>query len=151
MQFSILFSLILPAIVLASDFSDSNRLFDLAKIVILRCFLPPGNPTCQVGRYLARYYPNTDTYIGTKAGKVYVYGDVFDGLRNVGQISDYIELDSDGDELLAQLFADGISDVQVLGNGTVIVILPDDLQGSRHQRFIIQLKSGTNFACRSQY
>lgn len=33
-------------------------------------------------------------------------------------------------------------DVQVSGSGTVIKVLPDDNEGSRHQRFIIELESG---------
>ena len=35
------------------------------------------------------------------------------------------------------------SDVPVEGRGTVVRILPDDLSGSRHQRFILRLDSGT--------
>ena len=34
------------------------------------------------------------------------------------------------------------SDVQVQGQGTVVRILPDDRDGSRHQRFIIRLDTG---------
>jgi hypothetical protein len=34
------------------------------------------------------------------------------------------------------------SDVQVEGEGKVIRVLADDLDGSRHQRFIVQLASG---------
>lgn len=34
------------------------------------------------------------------------------------------------------------SNIQVEGNGTVIRILKDDNQGSRHQKFIIQITSG---------
>ena len=34
------------------------------------------------------------------------------------------------------------SDLQVQGQGRVVRILPDDLVGSRHQRFILQLGSG---------
>lgn len=34
------------------------------------------------------------------------------------------------------------SDVQVKGNGTVIRILKDDNEGSRHQKFILKLPSG---------
>jgi len=34
------------------------------------------------------------------------------------------------------------SNIQVRGNGTVIKILSDDNNGSRHQRFIIKLTSG---------
>lgn len=33
-------------------------------------------------------------------------------------------------------------DFQVRGSGTVIRVLPDDLEGSRHQRFIVRLESG---------
>jgi hypothetical protein len=39
-------------------------------------------------------------------------------------------------------FASGTSDVQVEGEGTVTRVLPDDVDGSRHQRFIVQLASG---------
>jgi hypothetical protein len=34
------------------------------------------------------------------------------------------------------------SNVQVEGEGTVIKLLPDDLQGSRHQRILLRLASG---------
>ncbi len=34
------------------------------------------------------------------------------------------------------------SDIQVKGNGTVIRILKDDNQGSRHQKFILKISSG---------
>ncbi len=39
-------------------------------------------------------------------------------------------------------FANRESDVQVRGHGTVAKVLPDDLKGSRHQRFILRLESG---------
>jgi hypothetical protein len=60
----------------------------------------------------------------------------------VGVISDFVALESDGDALLAALFTEGQNNVQVHGTGTVISILADDLSGDRHQRFIIELKSG---------
>jgi hypothetical protein len=47
-----------------------------------------------------------------------------------------------GDDPIARAFASGTSDVQVEGEGTVIRVLADDLDGSRHQRFIVQLASG---------
>ena len=34
-------------------------------------------------------------------------------------------------------------DVEVEGTGTVVAILPDDAEGSRHQRFLLRLESGT--------
>jgi hypothetical protein len=46
------------------------------------------------------------------------------------------------DDPIARAFASGTSDLQVEGEGTVIRVLPDDLNGSRHQRFIVQLASG---------
>ena len=46
------------------------------------------------------------------------------------------------DSPIGRAFASGTSDVQVEGEGTVISILSDDVAGSRHQRFIVQLASG---------
>ena len=46
------------------------------------------------------------------------------------------------DDPIARAFASGTSDIQVEGEGTVTRLLPDDLNGSRHQRFIVQLASG---------
>ncbi|HEU4769996.1 MAG TPA: DUF3465 domain-containing protein [Pyrinomonadaceae bacterium] len=46
------------------------------------------------------------------------------------------------DDPIARAFANRESDVQVEGEGTVTRLLPDDLNGSRHQRFIVQLASG---------
>ncbi len=47
-----------------------------------------------------------------------------------------------GDHILAEAFRDGADDLQVEGNGKVVRILPDDNDGSRHQRFILKLTSG---------
>jgi hypothetical protein len=43
---------------------------------------------------------------------------------------------------IGHAFASGASHIQVEGEGTVIRVLPDDLNGPRHQRFIVQLASG---------
>lgn len=43
---------------------------------------------------------------------------------------------------IARAFASRTSYVQVEGEGVVVRLLPDDLDGSRHQRFIVQLASG---------
>ena len=48
---------------------------------------------------------------------------------------------SAADDSIGRAFASRASDVQVEGEGTVISLLPDDLNGHRHQRFIIQLAS----------
>ncbi len=46
------------------------------------------------------------------------------------------------DSSIARAFASRTSDIQVEGEGTVLSLLPDDLNGQRHQRFIVQLESG---------
>ena len=46
------------------------------------------------------------------------------------------------DERLARAFADQESRLQVEGTGTVIKLLDDDNEGSRHQRFIVRLENG---------
>ncbi len=43
---------------------------------------------------------------------------------------------------IGYLYENKISDVQVEGEGQVKVLLRDDLQGSRHQKFILSLPSG---------
>jgi len=47
-----------------------------------------------------------------------------------------------GDPALAQAFESHASGVEVLGSGTVVRLLADDLEGGRHQRFILELASG---------
>ena len=43
---------------------------------------------------------------------------------------------------IGRAFASRASDIQVEGEGTVLRVLSDDLNGSRHQRFIVELSSG---------
>jgi hypothetical protein len=49
---------------------------------------------------------------------------------------------STSDQSIENAFKNKQSDIQVSGSGKVIKILPDDIQGSRHQKFIIELNSG---------
>jgi len=46
------------------------------------------------------------------------------------------------DSALLEAYSKRQSDVQVQGEGVVTKILRDDLQGSRHQRFILELAGG---------
>jgi hypothetical protein len=45
------------------------------------------------------------------------------------------------DDAIGRAFANKTSDIQVEGKGKVIRLLSDDLNGPRHQRFIVQLAS----------
>lgn len=142
MKFTLLFLLLISTTSFAENFlTNSNKLFNFAEQSFPEFFRPAGMATSGLENYLVRYYPETNNYIGTSGEDVYVYGNVFNGLLRVGVLTDYIELEPDGDELLAQLFVDVQSNVQVSGTGIVVFILPDDLNGSHHQRFIIELKS----------
>ncbi len=53
-----------------------------------------------------------------------------------------IARDHGGEAMLARAIAERQSGVQVQGEGTVVRLLPDDNEGSRHQRFIVRLASG---------
>lgn len=46
------------------------------------------------------------------------------------------------EQKLETAFRNQQSDLQVRGSGIVVSILPDDSQGSRHQRFILELETG---------
>ncbi len=52
------------------------------------------------------------------------------------------QAESAADQALQSAFRNQRSGVQVLGEGVVTRTLPDDLEGSRHQRFILRLGSG---------
>lgn len=43
---------------------------------------------------------------------------------------------------LAEAFASKTSDLLVTGSGTVVRLLPDDNEGSRHQKFILAIEGG---------
>ncbi len=45
-------------------------------------------------------------------------------------------------DLIQHAYENQKSNIQVKGSGRVIKLLPDDLKGSRHQRFILTLPSG---------
>lgn len=49
---------------------------------------------------------------------------------------------SDSSRILGEAFSRGTSNLQIEGSGVVSRVLPDDNDGSRHQRFILALQSG---------
>ncbi|MEM1187666.1 MAG: DUF3465 domain-containing protein [Pseudomonadota bacterium] len=46
------------------------------------------------------------------------------------------------DALIERAFRERRGDLQVSGEGRVVRVLPDDTQGSQHQRFLLELASG---------
>ena len=55
---------------------------------------------------------------------------------------DTIAPNNSTDDSISKAFTNRSSNIQVQGVGTIIKILRDDLEGSRHQKFIIRLFSG---------
>jgi hypothetical protein len=49
---------------------------------------------------------------------------------------------STSDLSIEKAFKNNKSNIQVGGSGKIVKILPDDIKGSRHQKFIIELNSG---------
>ncbi len=49
---------------------------------------------------------------------------------------------SSSDQSFKKVLKNKQSDIQIGGSGKIVKLLPDDTQGSRHQKFIIKLKSG---------
>jgi hypothetical protein len=73
--------------------SDSDRIFNWAETGYPQLFSPYQPQSQTILGYYARYYSNTNTYLGTKNGRVYYYnanagGMVFD----VGSIEDYLPI-----------------------------------------------------------
>jgi hypothetical protein len=54
----------------------------------------------------------------------------------------FTELSTASDQVLARAYENRQSNIYVGGSGVVVKILPDDLLGSSHQRFILRLSSG---------
>jgi hypothetical protein len=73
-----------------------------------------------------------------------VLGFVFYGLheRNPNFFQFFAEQTASSDQLLKSAYENRQNNLQVEGSGVVIKILPDDTQGSRHQKFILRLSSG---------
>lgn len=63
-------------------------------------------------------------------------------LSNLADAAELSALSGNSDAKLASAYKHRISNLQIEGKGTVVKILPDDNDGSRHQRFIVRLNSG---------
>lgn len=53
-------------------------------------YFPSHVASQNIDGYYARFYSATNIYLGTKDGRVYVYGDVFGGLLDVGELEGWL-------------------------------------------------------------
>lgn len=52
------------------------------------------------------------------------------------------EYQQQGADVIAHAYKNKLANIQVRSTGRVVAILPDDNQGSRHQKFILELPNG---------
>lgn len=71
-----------------------------------------------------------------------VYGFLQERGISIPAIPFSVSSSSNSDSVLQNAYNNRESNLQVKGKGVVIRMLSDDLQGSRHQRFILQLDNG---------
>jgi len=69
-----------------------DYLFDWAEQTYPHYFSPAQQKSFEQSGYTLRYYLGSNNYVGIKEGRVYVYGDAFSGLVNVGALSDMLDL-----------------------------------------------------------
>jgi len=62
--------------------------------------------------------------------------------RQPQSISTSTDVSENNNTTLQTAYKNKKSDIQVQGNGVVTRVLPDDLKGSRHQKFILRLNTG---------
>jgi hypothetical protein len=77
-------------------------------------------------------------YIATAVVCIFIWS----GCRSSVQPLEHNGVAAGDDRAIGRAFNTRTSNVQVEGQGTVTRLLADDLEGSRHQRFIVRLASG---------
>ncbi|MCK5871654.1 MAG: hypothetical protein KAG26_02410 [Methylococcales bacterium] len=76
----------------ANDLIQSNQVFNWAEKNYPEYFSASNQTTFETSGYLARYYPQKNNYLGIKNGRVYVFGDIFGGLKDVGSLGFFLKL-----------------------------------------------------------
>jgi len=71
-----------------------------------------------------------------------ILGVIYAGATKFGESFELTQSSSTGNEQIASAFNNQTSGLQVSGEGVVSRLLPDDNDGSAHQRFILTLASG---------
>ncbi|HDN26024.1 MAG TPA: hypothetical protein ENG03_02795 [Thioploca sp.] len=81
------------------EMTNSNILFDWAEKQYPQFFSPSNTATQSILGYLARHYVETEAWLGTTDGQVYVYGEIFNeiepvglSIKPVGEVSFYLSL-----------------------------------------------------------
>jgi hypothetical protein len=73
---------------------------------------------------------------------IFVLGAVYFVLDETGPVSGFQNQATAPESVIAEAFANRRSDLLVEGRGEVVRLLSDDIDGDRHQRFILLLDSG---------
>lgn len=73
----------------AVDKARIDALFDWAETEFPEYF-PSQQTSEEISGYYARYYPGTENYLGTKDGRVYVFGTPFGGMLDVGDLESWL-------------------------------------------------------------
>jgi hypothetical protein len=73
---------------------------------------------------------------------VVIFAAFYIGWSQLDGPNNFSSLTVQNDTVFASAFEEHKSGIQAEGNGSVINLLPDDNDGSRHQRFILKLDSG---------
>lgn len=75
------------------------------------------------------------------AALIYVWSDDSFAPTSAPRQGTAVAVAADSDARIGEAYRDRLSDIIVETSGSVIRLLPDDNQGSRHQRFIIRLRN----------
>jgi len=86
--------------------------------------------------------PTIDSNMRKYALAIAIIAVVYAGVGHFNAAHNFMVASSSSSDTIANAFAAHKSGVQVTGEGIVTRILPDDSDGSRHQRFILRLASG---------
>ncbi len=74
----------------AIDVTRIDALFDWAETEFPQYF-PSHQSSQEINGYHARYYPSVDNYLGTKDGRIFVYGAPFGGMLDVGDLESWLQ------------------------------------------------------------
>lgn len=81
------------------EIADSNKVFEWAERNFPELFAPAGVSSFNIEGYVVRFYSQTNTWLGTAGGRVYVYGDLFNtvapeglSLKDIGEEQEFLDM-----------------------------------------------------------